>query len=59
MRKLVSWFQTRSEINRSVQCQKKARSLKFGILEGEYCITRVAKTKTLISCADTVEIVVF
>ena len=42
-------YRTRSDINRSVQPQKVARSLKYHI----NCTICVAKTKALISCAVT------
>ena len=50
------WFLTRSDINRSVQSQKKARILKFWVnVEEKFCIY-VAKTKELITCAVTAEL---
>ena len=45
------WFPTRSDTNRSVQPQKMATSLKFGLKKKRDCTIHVAKTKALISCA--------
>ena len=45
--KPTMWFPTRSDTNRPVQAQKRARSLKFR----KNCTIRVAKTKALISLA--------
>ena len=47
---------TRSDTNRAVQSQKKARSLKFRIYEEEG-YTCVEKTKTLIRCAVTAQLI--
>ena len=49
MRKLTMWFPNRSEKNRAVQSQKKAKSLKFRIYEEEvyYIYIRLAKPTAL------------
>ena len=49
-------FPTRSETNRAVQQQSKARDMKFRIwkVDGFYY---VAETKTLISCAVTAQLI--
>ena len=64
MRKPTIWVPTRSDTNRAVQSQKQARSLKFRIKEEERlyypccdCTIRVAKTKVLISCAVTAQLI--
>ena len=57
MRKPVfSGFQTRFDTNQAVQPKKIARGLKFPILEVEK-LYYVAKTKALISCAVTVQLI--
>ena len=48
-----SGFPTSSDTNRHVQSQKKAGSLKFGLMKKRNCTIRVAKTKVLISCTVT------
>ena len=55
--KWSSGFLTRSDTNLSVQSQKKARSLKYQIyVEFMYTIPG-AKTKVLISCAVTAQLI--
>ena len=52
------WVPTRSDTNRSVQSQNQARSLKFRVKEEEELHRiRVAKTKALISCAVTAQLI--
>ena len=50
-------FPTRSDTNRTVQRQKMASCLIFRILEVEDCTIYVAKTKALMSCAVTVQLI--
>ena len=57
MRKPTIWVQTRSDTNQPAQSQKQARSLQFLIYEEEGCTIRVAKTKALISCAVTAQLI--
>ena len=47
----------RSNTNQTVQSQKQARSLKFGIKEKEEGTIRVTKTKALISFAVTAKLI--
>ena len=52
-KKLYSGSSTRSDTNRSIHPQKKARTMKFGYKLRGNCAKGVAKTKELISCAVT------
>ena len=49
--KQTMWFPNRSDTNRAVQAQERARSLKRN------CTIRVAKTKALISFAVTAKLI--
>ena len=51
------WFRNRSDTNRPVQLQKRARSLKFWIKKKRKCTICVAKTKALISFAVTAKLI--
>ena len=55
--KPTMWFPNRSDTNRFVQAQKRARSLKFRVKVEEDCTIRVAKTKALISFAVTAKLI--
>ena len=57
MGKPTMWFLNRSDINRAVQPQKTARSLKFQIYEEDGLYFPVAKTKALISFAVTAKLI--
>ena len=58
MRKPTIWFPTGYDINRAVQSQKMARSLKFRMKEEEeYGTIHIAKTKALISFAVTAKLI--
>ena len=57
MGKPTMWFSNRSDTNRPVQAQKKARSLKFRIKKKRDRTIRVAKTKALISFAVTAKLI--
>ena len=46
-----------SDTNRAVWTQKVARGVKFGIKEDWDCTIYLAKTKALISCADTAQLI--
>ena len=50
-------FLTRTDTNQPVQSQKKVKSFKFQIHEEEGFTICVAKTKALISCAVTVQLI--
>ena len=50
-------FRTRSDTNQPVQLEKMARSLKFQIYEERNCTISEAKTKALISCAVTAQLI--
>ena len=50
-------FPTRSDTNLAVQPKKLVRGLKFGIKERRDCIIYVAKTKVLIGCAVTGQLI--
>ena len=55
-------FPTRSDTNRAVQPQKTVRGLKFQDLGSRYvdkrdCTIYIAKTKALISCAVTAQLI--
>ena len=52
-----SGFPKGSDTNRSVQSQKKARSLNFGFRKKRDCIIHVVKTKVLISLAFTAKLI--
>ena len=56
MRKPTMLFPNRSETNWPIQSQNQARSLKFGFRKGRLTI-HVAKTKVLISFADTAKLI--
>ena len=58
MRKTVFWFLTSTDTNQAVQPQKMARGLKLQILilEALYYLF-IAKTKALISCALTTQLI--
>ena len=57
MRKLIMWFPNRSDTNRAVQAQKMARVILHLESRGTACTIRVAKTKALISFADSVKLI--
>ena len=52
-----SGFPTRSDTNRAVQQQKMARGLNFGFRKKRDCAICVEKTKALISCAVTAQLI--
>ena len=51
------WFSNSSDTNWPVQLQKQARSLKFRIKKKRNRTIRVAKTKALISFAETAKLI--
>ena len=56
--KPTMWFPNRSDTNRPVHAQKRARSLKFRIyVPKRNCTIRVAKAKALISFAVTAKLI--
>ena len=57
MRKTTVWLVNRPDINRAVQAQKMARSLKFLRKKKRDYTLRVAKTKGLISFAVTAKLI--
>ena len=57
MRKQVFKFPTRSDTNRAVQSLNMVRGLKFGFRKQRDCTFYVAKTKVLISCAVTAQLI--
>ena len=57
MRKPTFWFPTWSDTNRVAQPQKISRDLDFGFGKKRDCTIRVAKTKALISFADTAKLI--
>ena len=54
VRKPTMWLPNRSDTNQDVQAKKLARGWKFWI---KNCTIRMAKTKTLISFADTAKLI--
>ena len=57
MRKQTIYFPIRSDTNQPVPPQKQARFLKFWILKTRDSTIRVVKTKELISCAITAQLI--
>ena len=57
MRKTVFGFLTRSDKKRAVKPQKMAKGLKFRIRKKTECTIYVEKTKALISCAATMQLI--
>ena len=57
MGKPTMWFPNRSDTNRPVQAQKRARSLKFRIYVEEELYYPSSENKGVISCAVTAKLI--